>query len=658
MYGLLIEKVSDDDNSFTIILSRLEIICESEFENRTNCSKFIALIAPFIPARYKKGFEAKFATYLPLSEVDKPDAKSSTENIAKSEDGENDLGREGSNELYVPGTFGTRLSITEATTALSKAEKYLRRNNYSAAQQEIISGLSTIQHGAWPIWTGQIPEVIEGQSLLLKTGGTVSDLVKLYSPLIVNEYYAESWRIADDLIEWLAGHASKDKQVELLRLTNEHTHLMVGQAEKEVSDYKFLDEQSDNDLSSCLATLLLHVIEHPTWLRREKASEMLLWLSNVYPDFVRLFGSRAFSMDCNVYPDVICGALTQISATQNIWEMLAKNLDFNHIKNNCKHVGRYSVLMRLARQSAMKGHHSATEALSTLTERFDCDVSKNNLSHIDLPSWAECVKPNWLKLEKLGLTGINVIEKAESLLKEVCSPLSIEVSLEMEKLLAIGCNGSSNYPQRWLDKVNYVFQVALQDVANESEYKHIETIFRQYNPTCLDKLRILNFNSPAINWLRTQKPKPLNGSSIYLDYLERLWIEGELRLVRLTAYLTNDPKDLHVPSGRFLPFDKPSLDNTRLIDVCANVEPLPAYFGSFTPAIPTTNFMRLTGAASSDLKQSWWRSGRLKETYEGAPFNEGCFLSIDINTLKLPHGFNLIWVLELDLEPIALVSFG
>lgn len=79
----------------------------------------------------------------------------------------------------MPGTFGTRRSITEAITALSKAEKHLRRNNYSATQQEIISGLTTIQNGAWQIWTGQIPKSRKDSPLLLKTGGTVSDLVKL-----------------------------------------------------------------------------------------------------------------------------------------------------------------------------------------------------------------------------------------------------------------------------------------------------------------------------------------------------------------------------------------------------------------------------------------------------------------------------------------------
>ncbi|EGD0834318.1 hypothetical protein BBA17_004969, partial [Escherichia coli] len=169
--------------------------------------------------------------------------------------------------------------------------------------------------------------------------------------------------------------------------------------------------------------------------------------------------------------------------------------------------------------------------------------------------------------------------------------------------------------------------------------------------------RITNFDSPALQWLHTKKPQPLHGDSIYLDYCERVWFEGQMRLVRLTAYLSDNPENLPLPSGRFLSLDKPSLDNTSVIDTCANVEALPAYFGSFTPAIPTTHFMRITGATSSNLKRKWWKSGRLKEKYEGAPFNEGCYLSIDTNALRLPHGFKLIWVFELDLKPIGLVSF-
>ncbi|WP_172564302.1 hypothetical protein [Vibrio navarrensis] len=430
---------------------------------------------------------------------------------------------------------------------------------------------------------------------------------------------------------------------------------MVGSLE-EADTYTFLE--NDDGLSDCLAKLILHIIEHPTWLRREKASEMLIWLSKSYPDFVQLFGAKAFSMSSGTHPDLICGALEQTSISQQAWEALAQELDFNSIQQNCKHVGRYSVLVRITRQAAVKGSKSAEEALDTLTARFNGATNKSTSDDFELPTWAECIRSNWPMLMKLGVLSTSVLAQAESILQEICSPLSIEASLELEQLLAEGYYGNAERPNRWSDKVRYAFQVALHNVAKEPEYKDIEAIFRKYNPTRLDSLRITKFESQAINWIRSKQPIPAHGNSIYLDYCERVWLKGQLRLVRLTAYLTDSPENLPLPSGRFLSTDKPSLDKTSLFDTCANVEALPAYFGSFTPAIPTTHFMRITGASNSNLKQGWWKSGRLKETYEGAPIHEGCFLSIDSNALRLPHGFSLIWVFELDLEPVGLISFG
>lgn len=656
IYKILIDKVSDDDDALIMIMERLEIICESEFENKKECSEFIVLIASSIPERYKETFEIRFAKHIILPENKKTKVKIHEESTVKEENRVNEH-EEDTDSIYMPGIFGSRVAISEATIALAKAEKYLRRRNFSEAQREIISGLKLIQSGGWSIWTSQVSNVSDAQSLLLKTNGSVSDLVKLYSPLILNEHYTENWRIANDLIEWLASSSSNDEQVELLRITNEHTELMVGTADKETTGYRFLDERGDNELSHCLVTLLLHVIDHPLWLRREKASEMLIWLSRSYPEFVRFFGPKAFSMDTGIHPDVICGALEQMPITQQTWDTLAQELDFNSIKQNCKHVGRYSVLIRIASQAVIKDFKSASEALSILKSRFSNAIDKSGFRDVDLPSWAECIRPNWLQLKKLGLTNSYVLTQAESVLKNECLPLSKEICLELEQLLSEGYYANTKLPNRWSDRICYAFQVALQDVANESEYKRIENIFRKYNPTRLDNLRIKNFDSPALHWLHSKEPKPLHGDSIYLDYFERVWFKGQLRLVRLTAYLCDNPEHLPLPSGRFLSLDKPSLDKTCMIDTCANVDALPAYFGSFTPAIPTTHFMRITGATSSNLKRNWWKSGRLKETYEGAPFNEGCYLSIDVNALRLPHGFKLIWVFELDLEPIGLVSF-
>ncbi|ASM52751.1 hypothetical protein PNIG_a0433 [Pseudoalteromonas nigrifaciens] len=658
VYGLLIDKVSEDDKSMSLIIDRLEIICESEFSNKSNCSEFIASIAPFIPEQYKNIFEDKFCELLAVSSTGKFKVQTAEEKKDKVDNIGNQQAEETSDLLYMPGTFGRKDSIDEAATAFSNAERFLRRQNYSEGQKEIISGLNSIQTAGWPIWAGQMSESVVAQSLLLETTNSVTNLIKLYSPLILNERYADNWRIADCLIKWLTSHSSDNEQLELIRVTCEHTKLMVGNINEETAIFSSHDNMKES--SNCLVTLLLHAIEHPSWQRREKASDMLIWLSQSFSKFVHLFGAKAFTMDSGAHPDLICGALEQLSSSSpKLWETLSKELDFCFIEKNCKHLGRYSVLVKLARDAASKELESAEEALNTLMTRFDCvGADKDKKNYIELPSWAECISDKWEKLNSLGFLSTGVVTEAESILKVICSSFSANISLELEQLLAEGYYGNVKNPVRWQDKVCFVLQVALQNFRDESDYKKIESIFRKYNPSRLDNLRVKKFKSPALHWLESKKISPMQEDIIFLDYCERVFFQGKLRLVRLTAYLSDKPNEISLPSGRFLSVDKPMLDNTSLLDTCANVSPLPAYFGSFTPAIPTTDFMRNTNSSSSSIKRAWWRSGRLKDTYKGAPSHEGCFLSIKASSLQLPQGFKLIWIFELDHKPVSIISFG
>ena len=649
-YSLLINEIATESSSLDQAFDRIKIICESEFDNLEHRSNFISSLVSNLDEYAKGTFLAKFPDV--VIQLGEDSTNTPIDEDAKSVGSE--AGKEDSDSMHLPGTFGSRNSIEGANLALSNASKHLRRRNNSEAKKEIISAMSTFQEGGWSLWRGSSSLMNQGKLLLLQTDSSISELVQLLSHLIVNRQYAESWQVAESLITWFASHCSESEQVRLLQLAIEHISLIVGNLD-ETGSYKLQDNK--DDLSHCLVRLILHVIEHPTWQRREKASEMLIWLSKSYPDFIQHFGEKAFSMNSGIHPDLICGALEQLTATQRNWEELAQKLDFDLIQQDCKHVGRYSALIRMARRAAIKESESADTALDILTSRFGNRTVQSTNESVSLPTWAGCIRSQWEELEALGFTTPELLNQAESILQKTCSPISIEDSIEIEKLLAEGYYGNTTRPIRWSDKVSYAFQVALNSVASESEYTLIEAIFRAYNPTYLDDLRVINFEPQAIDWIQSNKFMPLHGDRIYLDYCERVWHEGHLRLVRLTAYMTDSQENLPIPSGRFSSTDKPSLDKTNLADTCANVEALPAYFGSFTPAIPTTQFMRATGASNSDLKRGWWKSGRLKEAYEGAPRSEGCFLSIDSKALKLPHGFNLIWVCELDLEPIGLISF-
>lgn len=653
-YALLISKAEaeSDCGAVAVMMDRLELICESELE-RTERSNFLSFLVLYLSDELKGEFETRFATHLNLSKNSEDKVQNITPNSLEA----GSISDE-DNEFLLPGISGTEAARQEAKKALSEAERHLRRRNNSGAQKEILAGLDILQRGGWPLWRGQVEEISKGQSLLLKTTHSVQDIIKLYSPLILSERYANSWHIANNLVEWLAGSSCSDEQSALLKLSIEHTEILVGTAQEDIDSYQFFEEKKESNVSSSLVKLILHAIDHPTWLRSEKTADMLLWLLTYNPQYIPLFAPQAFSMNSGNHPDVLCGVFEQLShsSPQPFWKQLTLALDFDLIKQDCKHVGRLSVLMSIAHRASQNGIDSASKVLSMLKEDLGGITELSSDSEVECPLWAESMASQWFKLKTLGVINSDFIERATSVMKECCLPLSLGTALEIEQLLAEGHYGSINQLGRWSAKVRFAFQVALHSVVSESLFSKVEEIFRVYNPSRLDQLRITNFLSPALSWLKTGNPEPIHGNNIYLDYYERVWFEGGLKLVRLTAYIFDGKRNIPLPPGRFLTTEKPTLNGISFWDVCANVKGEPVYFGSFTPAIPTSTLMRLTGVTNQHLNRAYWRSGRVTEYHEGAPEHEGCYLSIDANALKLPNGFKLAWVYEVNLEPIKLIT--
>lgn len=657
VYGLLIQQYHADANAIEMMFSRLEIICESEI-SKEHRSTFLSSINSSIPECLKGKFQNQFVSYSDsLSPVVQEIEKTSTDSIMRKNE-DNGAKQHTIDSLFTPGIFGTRDSINQAQEFFSSAKRYIRRKNYSQAQQEILFGLETIQEGQWSIWSGLVSEMKQGQNLLKETTSSTSDLIKLFRPLIVNERYSDHWRIAESLISWLALNSSLDEQNRLLELSIEHIQLMVGMAENEVNDHEFLEESHESNILFCFVKLIFHVIDHPTWQRSEKAADMLLWLLRNYPQYIHLFGNQAFCNDFGNHPDVIGGILDQLSYSEaKLWELLSPSLDFKIIKQECNHIGRLSVLKRILYQAAKNGDDQATDVIAQLRENFSQVIHPIDTSNVECPKWAKGLKYKWEKLEALGLANSTLVERSTSIMQDICSPLALETCLEIEELLAQGYYLNRKHSIRWLAKVRYALQVALQSTAPSSMHEKIIEIFRSYNPTRLDHLRIKNFNSHGLSWLKSFQPKPIKGRDIYLDYYENFWYEGSLRQVRLTAYMGDIPQ-APVSSGRFLSTENPTLNKTSHIDVCANVDPALAYLGVFTPAIPTSHFMQILSTDPKCLKRAWWRSSRTNEVATGAPESEGCYLSIDEDELlKLPKGVNLFWIYEIDSTFVCLISY-
>lgn len=663
-YALLMQKAQQDPDVTSEMMKRLELICESEVESDQR-SEFVSSVQRYAPAELKDQFEELIGIYPNTSEAELSQIFSDTIDNEKQELSEVQPSRD---DFLLPGTFGTETSIQQAKDALSKAERYLRRHNKHEAQKEILVGLESIQSGKWSIWASDIGEVTEGKKLLLRATDSPSDVVKLCLSIISKERYAERWRIADSLVEWLASSDSHDNQAALIKLTIEHIETMVGSAENHIQDYGFFGEPSDIDVSSNLVNLVLHAIDHPTWLRSEKTADMLLWLLRNHSKYIPVFGPKAFSMEDDIHPDVICGVLDQLSqsSSEQLWNQLSPVLDLENIKRDCRHVGRLSVLIRIASRAAQRGSDSASQVLNLLKENIPDTVNASGASQeieVECPAWAEVIGFEWSKLKTIGLVSPDLVERATTVMKEQCLPLSIETSLEIEQLLAEGARGNTSRPGRWEAKVRFAFQVALQPITTMVQLHQVEKIFRAYNPSRLDNLRILGFSSPTTGWLAQLESnsgavKPIKGKHIYLDFYERVWVEGNWRHLRLTAYFYESGKNPEptLPSGRFFSTEEPISKDTSSWDTCTNVKGLPVYFGSFTPAVPSSTLMQVTRATNADFVRACWRSGRVTMSRGAGPEHEGCYLAMDINALRLPHGLKMAWVYEVDGEFYGMVT--
>ena len=661
-YARLAAQVGKERSAIALMVDRLMILCEDEFDDKQRAN-FISTLRSSLPSALLGSFEEVLGeAYKPTDAglpavaegvVLPPDLSDSSSLEREEQD------KSIRSAFVMPGMFGTSDSSRESEAAVARAERHLARGNASAARDEALAALELLQHGGWSIW-GNLSGSADRAEAILRDGADSTDsVVKIYAPLILAERYADAWRRAAHVIRKISNIATCDERAGLVRLVVEHIEMLVGKSLESTSEYEFLEGTGTQDASLSLMELLLATMDHPKWLRRDKASELILWLLNGHPRYIPMVGPRAFSMESTNLPDVLCGVLDHLSMTDpsEFWDQLAPALDIESIQSNCKHVGRLGVLLRISERAAMRGSESAKLMLEAVRSAFpesaEC-VDDETSVQVLCPDWAKPCECEWQELTALGLVTQGFAEQAQQILHDACEPLSIETTVELEKLVARGVGDSSNQIlSRWRAKVRYALQVALLPHALAPLFPKIVQIFGVYNPSRLSHLRVLGFTSPSRTWLdslsntESGEFKPVRGNDIYLDFFERVWDGDRYRRVRMTAFFYHADEQPD-PPNQFAEFYSTELPESRAIsvqDVCARVEWRPVFFGGFTPAVPSARLRQMTNATGSDMTRANWRIGR---TRDAGPLNEGCFLAIKRSALRLHPGIKMAWLCEID----------
>lgn len=671
-YARLAERAREEGGAHAVMVERLKIICEGELDEAQR-GEVLSELRRNLPPDLLESFKEILGESPPSSEVSEtPLAHRGASNSDVPEDSCADGGAQGASArdaLVMPGMFGTSGSTRESDEALSRAERQLARGNASAAQTEALAALEHLQRGGWSIWGDLSSGAKRAEDILRHEARSADVVVKLYAPLILSERYADKWRRADHLIERIAPIATPDERAALVRLVVEHVETMIGDAAAKAREYQFLEEARALDASSSLLQLILAAVDHPQWLRRDKAAELVLWLLFGYSQYIPIVGPMAFTMDSGNLPDVLCGVLEHLSISDatNLWNQLAPALDLDEIQRNCRHVGRLAVLLRIADRAARKGSTSVAAALERVRASIPQSDQGTDVAappQVQCPAWALAAEREWHELTAMGLATDALVQRAASVIQATCAPLSVETAVELERLLVEGFRDDPDHPLgRWKAKVRYALQVALLPQASEAVLTRIDHVFRTYNPARIGHLRILGYSSPSAAWLAALSGsrgmiEPARGNDVYLDFFERVWDGQRFRILRLTAFFYRSngrPVPPNHASG-FPSTELPTSTGASAAETCARVEWRPAFFGSFTPAVPSAALMQMTGATGADLTRAHWRIGRTPATRGAGPEHEGCFLAIKRAALRLPRGVRLAWVYEIDGMQLGIVS--
>ena len=576
--------------------------------------------------------------------------------------------------FIVPGTFGRRSSIQAAADLLRAAERQLRLKNYEACKVEAIRVLKTLQDGDWSIWRQLSSVSNDAEDLLLKAEANANVVVRCYGTLIEGEQYTAKWAVANHLIERVGGRFESAERRALLGYVLDHIRLMVGDSSHEIAMFDYLDSSEVADPREVLFSFIIELLDHPTWLRRDNAARVLLWLIESDEKYFAACARAAFQDGEGFVGEIATGAIDVLSnrSAGETWDRLNSALNLETAVANCDHISRTAVLLRIAERAAKSGRADAIPVAAQIKSSLRTGTIE--LASADtlpgMPQWAACILDELETIAKLGLMTQELMSNLEEELASVCAPLSIDHAYDIEGALARSFRERSKATLgRWEGKVRLALGRALNRFASQRDIYEIEAAVRVYNPNAPEGALLAGFVSPGHSIIEAINSgiglERVIGSqdSYFLNYYESVLTEDDNtrrpvgRLIEIFAVLIPHPyaRDMAFRAAmnttcRSLDFPDAKLFKT-VGPTCLRLEPEIAYFGSFTPAFPTSSFMRLAKVANADFTRISWRNGRSYEVTQcGRPESEGCLLSIPRAAVRLSDEMEMIWVVTLDGE--------
>jgi hypothetical protein len=631
------------------------------------------IIATDVSQGERTEFQAGIDSILEKKTLDEPQGN---EDQGRDPEPVPEIDNEDREAFVMPGLFGRRSATQSAETKLATAEGHIKRKNFLVARAEAVAALREFQDGDWSIWGNLSASATRAEEILHVGNADEADLIKSYGLLIENERYADRWKIADHLLQKIGRILSTANATSFWNHALQHVGLMVGDSEQETRLFGFLSEANEQDADSALFELLLWTLDHPQWLRRERAAAAILWIIEAKDDFFTRAAREAFSMAHGYRADVILGAIDTMSKRnpKEIWVRLSNAINVLAAASDCKHVGHLSILLKLATRAAGDDEtaRQVAELIMGALRSGAVDLGGTGQPP-QIPYWAECVRTELRELGSLGVPASELLARTEELLGQLCAPQSIKDAWELENSVSLSFREPNRRVlNRRAGLVRHALACALTPYASQRNIEHIGAVLRIYNPCAPERKLDAGFTSfgerilAAIRGGGNRSDLIGNDEHYYLSYCEFVadaaGEKNEFVEVFATIILHPSERKRAYASSVAATFHSTNLpDLSELGDAvgptCLRPIPVQSLFGVFSPGVPSPTFTGIVGAAGDDIVQKAWRHGRSFEVNTiGKPESEGCMLGIRKSSVKLPGGSALIWTIMVNGELVIVVD--
>ena len=221
MYAKLLNNLTDDSHDFERANSRIRQVIASDVP-ANEMSLFLSSFLQELDEASLDSFNDLHS--LVASPVPSPFEMPQAPDVAENPD----RGIE-QDDFFLPGVFGRMSAFEDAEERLGQAQNQFELGNRERARQLLVEFLEHVQTQGWSVWNRPEENVVAAQRQLAGTSNDVSELVRAYKSLVLNESHEASWTLADSLIEQCDSLLSSNQSEQIFTTVVEHVRLMTGE---------------------------------------------------------------------------------------------------------------------------------------------------------------------------------------------------------------------------------------------------------------------------------------------------------------------------------------------------------------------------------------------------------------------------------------------